>query len=43
MKVGGVAIIVNDANLAEHSGALRRSGAGRPEVRVAKLVASRIP
>jgi hypothetical protein len=43
VKLGDVAIIVDGANLAEHSDALRGSGADKPEVRVAKLVSSRIP
>lgn len=43
VKLGDVAIIVDGSNLAEHSAALGKSGADKPEIRVAKLVASRIP
>lgn len=43
VKLGDVAIIVDGADLAEHSSALGRSGAESPYILVAKLVASRIP
>jgi len=43
VKLGDVAIIVDGANLAEHSDALGHAGAQKPEILVAKLVASRIP
>jgi hypothetical protein len=41
--LGDVAIIVDGPNLREHSAALGGSGAQKPEVQIAKLVASRIP
>ena len=43
VKLGDVAIIVDGANLAEHSDALGKSGAESPYIAVAKLVASRVP
>jgi hypothetical protein len=43
VKLGDVAIVVDGANLSEHSDALGHSGAQKPEILVAKLVASRIP
>jgi len=42
-KVGDVAIIVDASNLAADSPALHRPVTDSPQVRVAKLVASRIP
>ncbi|HSN26246.1 MAG TPA: hypothetical protein VLT45_08170 [Kofleriaceae bacterium] len=43
VKLGDVAIVVDSSNLAEHSAELGKSGADSPSIRVAKLVASRIP
>lgn len=43
VKVGDVAIIIDGANLAEHSPALGHSGAESPYILVGKLVATRIP
>lgn len=43
VKRGDVAIVVDSSNLAEHSAELGRSGVDSPSIRVAKVVASRIP
>lgn len=43
VKLGDVAIIVDASNLAADSPEIHRSGAETPQIRVAKLVASRIP
>jgi hypothetical protein len=43
VKLGDVMIVVDGSNLAGHSDALGKSGADKVEIKVAKLVASRIP